>query len=48
MPAMPRSTKKADKIAFQIIGTPPNMKKDKSKDDNVEKQLVFEETTRVR
>jgi hypothetical protein len=48
MPAMPRVSKKADKIAFKILGTPSNMEKDKSAKDNVEKRLIFEETTRVR
>ena len=48
MPAMPRATKKADKIAFSILGTPPNMQEKPPKNDQVEKQLVFEETTRVR
>ena len=48
MPAMPRVTKKADKIAFKILGTPPNMQKDKSVNSDTEKRLVFEETNRVR
>lgn len=48
MPAMPRTSKKATKIAFKILGTPLNMQKDKSQNSETEKRLVFEETTRVR
>ena len=48
MPAMPRATKKADKIAFKILGKPLNMQEDKFRDDRIEKELLFEETTRVR
>jgi hypothetical protein len=45
MPAMPRPNKKATKIAFSIIGTPPNMqhvKEDKSKRRR-KRQLEYED-----
>jgi hypothetical protein len=50
MPAMPRSKGKATKIAWAILGEPLAMKQKKRdyRKDKVEKQLVFEETTRVR
>lgn len=50
MPAMPRPQGKAEKIAWAIIGRPVALQKPKrsQKKGNVEKQLVFEETTRVR
>jgi len=31
MPSMPRSNKKATKIAYDILGTPPNMQGKKTK-----------------
>ena len=45
MPGMPRPSKKSSKIAFSIIGTPPNLVKVK-KNDKTKKQrdkLNFEE-----
>lgn len=50
MPAMLRMDKKAEKIAFHILGTPPNLRKAKKskKDSKIEERLVFEETVRVR
>ena len=49
MPVMPRVNNKATKIAWSIIGKPlsMNVKKDKHQ-KNINKRLVFEETTRVR
>lgn len=48
MPSAPRPKGKAKKIAYKILGTPPNMKKSKKPRPKVEERLVFEETTRVR
>ena len=47
---MPRPNKKAEKIAFNILGTPSNLQKRKITEEkrSVDKRLVFEETTRVR
>jgi hypothetical protein len=49
MPAMPRWNSKAKKIAFSIMGPPPNQNniKDKGKKKRDER-LTFEETVRVR
>lgn len=48
MPSMLRLDKKSKKIAYAIIGTPPNLRKDRRKDDQVDRRLLFEETSRVR
>jgi len=49
MPAMPRPAGKARKIAYSILGVPENMKdKQTSEQKKVNKELVFEETIRVR
>jgi len=49
MPAMLRLNELTKKIAYKILGTPPNLRKDQPKrDPRVEKRLVFEETQRVR
>lgn len=50
MPAMPRVNGKATKIAWSILGKPlaMNTPQKSTKDSKLEKQLVFEETTRVR
>ena len=49
MPVMPRVKNKATKIAWSIIGKPlsTNVKKSPTQ-SKINKQLVFEETTRVR
>lgn len=52
MPAMVRWEKKATKIAYKLLGVPSNIRsaqqeKNKKK-SNIERRLVFEETTRVR
>lgn len=49
MPAMPRVKGKATKIAYKILGKPANIafKRDK-KEKEVNRRLIFEETTRVR
>lgn len=49
MPAMPRFNKKGTRIAFAILGTPQNLKAKKSESQKkIDKQLVFQETTRSR
>jgi hypothetical protein len=50
MPGMPRISGKAEKIAFKILGTPANLRKDKKypMGEKTEKRLEFEETIRVR
>lgn len=49
MPAMPRLSGKAKKIAYKILGMPLNMQvKRAKKDEQVNKRLTFEETARVR
>jgi hypothetical protein len=53
MPAMPRCDKKAEKIAFDILGTPPNMREGKNnqrktKQTDIKGRLDFEETTNLR
>lgn len=49
MPAMPRPSGKATKIAYKVLGTPPNLKQKKSKvQKKINKRLIFEETSIVR
>ncbi len=49
MPAMVRPKGKATKVAYSILGTPPNMlDSEKKKDTKIEKRLTFEETQRVK
>ena len=49
MPVMPRLDKKSTDIAFNILGTPANLsRKRKKKEQEVNKRLLFEETSRVR
>lgn len=48
MPAMPRISGKAKKIAYNILGVPANMQKVSPKQKKIDKRLLFEETTRVR
>jgi hypothetical protein len=45
---MPRTNNQNKKIAEKILGTPPNMQKQKPKNDKIDQRLVFEETARVR
>lgn len=49
MPAMRRINKKAEKIAFKIMGKPANIafKRDKEQ-QRINKRLIFEETVRAR
>lgn len=47
MPAAPRRKDKATKIAFSILGTPPNLKSKRSKaQEYVNQQLIAQDTTR--
>lgn len=47
MPAMLRKKGKATRIAYAIMGIPENFSKRKTgKKEQIEKRLVFEETTR--
>lgn len=49
MPGQPRPNKKATKIAFKILGTPPNLKyKPDQARKRVNAKLISEETQRVR
>ncbi len=49
MPATVRSNMKAKKIAFGILGTPPNLKDKKTPLQlRINKHLLFENTQRVR
>jgi hypothetical protein len=50
MPAMLRPNKKAEKIAYAILGKPANLRKHKTSanKERIEKQLLFEEARRAR
>jgi len=49
MPAIPRISKKAQKIAFAILGVPVNLQVKRTKQQKrVNQRLLFEETVRVR
>lgn len=49
MPTMVRIHGKPENIAFKILGTPPNLKYKRTKEqEKINKRLLFEETTRVR
>lgn len=49
MPAMPRLNKKTTDIAFNILGVPANLsRKRNKKEQEVNRRLLFEETSRVR
>lgn len=46
---MPRFEAKATKIAYKILGVPPNIAAHKTKKEKkIDKRLVFEETARAR
>lgn len=46
---MPREHNKATKVAFKLLGTPPNYLFKRSKEqERVNRQLLFQETSRVR
>ena len=47
MPVAPRWNKKATKIAFDIIGTPPNLKfKPTAKEIEINKTIVVQDSLR--
>lgn len=48
MPSMTRIDEKSKKIAYKILGTPPNLRKRTKRNDRIEKRLLFEETSRAR
>lgn len=50
MPTAPRPNKKAEKIAFDILGVPPAFQKQKrtEKERETVKRLNYEESLRVR
>ncbi len=49
MPAMPRIPGKAKKIAYKILGVPPNISfKPSEEQQKLNRRLIFEETVRVR
>ncbi len=49
MPCAPRPNKKAAKIAWKITGKPANLEdKRSSLQEKVDKELTYQETTRVR
>ncbi len=50
MPGAPRPDNKAKKIAFDILGTPPNMLSynKRSKKERIEERLTYQNTLRER
>ena len=49
MPVAPRMKNNASKIAFSILGTPPNLKFKLTKAQQyVNEQLNFQQTTRIK
>lgn len=49
MPVAPRPNNKAKKIAYAILGTPDNMRRqDKRKLNAIQKRILFQETYQVR
>lgn len=49
MPTMPRLSGKTQKIAYKILGTPPNIAFKRSKEqEKIDRRLTFEETVRAR
>lgn len=49
MPAMPRVKGVAKKIAFSILGTPPNLKEKKTAlQKKIDRRLMYDNTQRVR
>lgn len=49
MPATPRLKGIGKKIAFAILGTPPNLKSKKTaKQKEIDRKLVYQDTQRVR
>lgn len=49
MPAMKRTSRRAEKIAFAILGTPPNMRTDiKIRRKRRNRQLDYDDTKLIR
>ena len=49
MPGMPRPNKKATKIAFDLLGTPPNLREKKTAlQKKIDRRLLYDDTQRVR
>lgn len=49
MPGMVRPSGKAKKVAFSILGTPPNFLDNKTKKDKkIDERITAEETMRVK
>jgi len=49
MPAMPRPNKKCTKIAFNILGTPANMRSKKTESQKkLDEQLLAQQTSRIK
>ena len=48
MPSMLRIPGKGTQIAYKVIGKPSNMQKRTKKWSRIDKQLLFEETSRAR
>lgn len=49
MPTMPRALSKATRVAYKIMGIPANVAhKRTKKEKEVNRRLVFEESSRVR
>lgn len=49
MPTMPRFSKKGTKVAYKLLGTPPNiLYKPSPQSEKIRKELLFQETTRSR
>jgi hypothetical protein len=49
MPTMPRIPGKGKKVAWKILGVPPNISfKPDQRQKKINQRLIFEESTRVR
>jgi len=49
MPGMPRIPGRAKKIAYKILGVPPNIQSQRTPEQQkIKRWLIFEETVRVR
>lgn len=42
MPSAPRTNIKATKIAYSVLGVPPNMKKKSQRDKEIDKKLAVQ------
>jgi|WetSurMetagenome_2_1015567.scaffolds.fasta_scaffold538189_2 hypothetical protein len=49
MPSMPRSNKKAERIAYDILGVPANIRVIKTKKQkDLDKQIEYQKTDRIK